>query len=169
MKRLLYRSLLISFVLGLAAYVYWRLPNVSALKKMSPKPTAMMRLRDQEYRDKGFGLKRQQIWVSYRAVSEHLKKAILISEDASFFSHKGIDFFELKEAIREDWEEKRFKRGGSTITMQLARNLYLSPSKNPLRKLKEMIIALQLEYVLSKERIFELYLNVEPSHMMILV
>jgi monofunctional biosynthetic peptidoglycan transglycosylase len=127
---------------------------------MSPKTTALMKLRDQEYRDKGFGLKRQQIWVSYRAVSEHLKKAILISEDASFFSHNGIDFFELKEAIKEDLQERTFKRGGSTITMQLARNLYLSPSKNPLRKLKEMIIALQLEYVLSKERIFELYLNV---------
>jgi monofunctional biosynthetic peptidoglycan transglycosylase len=160
MKRLLYKSLLISFVLGLTAYGYWRLPNVSALKTMNPKHTVLMKLRDQEYRDKGLGLERQQIWVPYPAVAEHLKKAVLISEDASFFNHNGIDFFEMKEAIKDDLEEMKFKRGGSTITMQLARNLYLNPSKNPLRKLKELIITLQLEYFLSKERIFELYLNV---------
>lgn len=81
-------------------------------------------------------------------------------EDASFFSHKGVDLFELKEAVKEDWEKGKFKRGGGTIAMQLARNLYLSPSKNPLRKLREIVIALQLEQALSKRRIFEIYLNV---------
>lgn len=160
MKSLLYRSLLVSFVLGLAAYSYWRLPNVSALKTVNPKNTALMKLRDQEYRDKGLQRSRRQIWVPYHAVADHLKKAILISEDASFFGHEGIDLFELKEAIKEAWEEKRLKRGASTITMQLARNLYLSPSKNFLRKFKEIVIAFQLEHTLSKQRIFELYLNV---------
>jgi monofunctional biosynthetic peptidoglycan transglycosylase len=93
-------------------------------------------------------------------VSEHLKKAIVISEDAAFFSHNGVDYYELKEAFWKDWESGQLKRGGSTITMQLARNLYLSPSKNPLRKLREIAIAFRLERELSKRRIFEIYLNV---------
>ena len=89
-----------------------------------------------------------------------MKKAILISEDAAFFSHQGIDVNELQAALKKVWETLSFSRGGSTITMQLAKNLYLSPAKNPLRKLKEMVIARQLEQTLSKQRIFELYLNV---------
>ena len=119
-----------------------------------------MDLRDEEYKKKGLRAGRQQVWVSYAVVSEHLKKAILISEDAAFFSHKGIDVNELKAALKKDWETLSFSRGGSTITMQLAKNLYLSPSKNPLRKLREMVIAQQLERTLPKQRIFELYLNI---------
>lgn len=160
MKRLVITSLLVSLVVGLAAYEYQALPDVSPLKKKNPRTTALMKLRDQEYRAAGARPGRQQSWVSYDEVSEHLKRAILISEDAAFFSHKGVDLFELKEAIKVDWEKGAFKRGGSTITMQLARNLYLSPSKNPLRKLREILIAWQLEQALSKRRIFELYLNV---------
>jgi len=119
-----------------------------------------MELRDQEYKTTGVRGARRQVWVSYDAVSEHLKRAILISEDAAFFNHQGIDINELKAAIRTVWETLSFGRGGSTITMQLARNLYLSPAKNPLRKFKEILIARQLEESLSKRRIFELYLNV---------
>ncbi|MBI2360020.1 MAG: transglycosylase domain-containing protein, partial [Deltaproteobacteria bacterium] len=104
--------------------------------------------------------RREQVWVPYSAVSEHLKKAILLSEDAAFFSHKGIDFYELRESAKKDWNEGRFKRGGSTITMQLARNLYLDPSKNVWRKLTEIAIAWKLEQALSKQLIFELYINV---------
>ncbi len=160
MKRLVITSLLVSLVVGLATYEYSALPDVTLLKKRNPRSTALMELRHQEYRTKGAQPARRQSWVSYDAVAEHLKKAILISEDAAFFSHKGVDLFELKEAIREDWEKGKFKRGGSTITMQLARNLYLTPSKNPLRKIREIVIAWQLEQALSKRRIFELYLNV---------
>ena len=97
---------------------------------------------------------------AYGAMSEHIKKAILVSEDAAFFSHKGVDMNELKAALKKDLETLSFSRGGSTITMQLAKNLYLNPSKNPLRKLKEIVIAHQLENALSKRRIFEIYLNV---------
>ncbi|HXV83659.1 MAG TPA: biosynthetic peptidoglycan transglycosylase, partial [Candidatus Binatia bacterium] len=75
-------------------------------------------------------------------------------------SHTGVDFIELKEALKKDWETGSFARGGSTITMQLAKNLYLSPSKNPLRKATEIVIAWQLEQTLSKRRILEIYLNV---------
>ena len=118
-----------------------------------------MELRDQENREKKLPLSRQQIWVPYGRISDHLRKAVLLSEDASFFSHNGVDFAELKEAFKRDLETLSFKRGGSTITMQLAKNLYLTPSKNPLRKMKEIVIAWQLEQTLSKTRIFEIYLN----------
>lgn len=160
MKGLLLKSFFVSLITGLAAYEYSNLPDVSPLKKRNPKTTALMELREQEYWRNGSKPLRQQLWVPYDAVSEHLKRAVILSEDASFFSHKGIDLFEMKETVREDWVQKRFKRGGSTITMQLARNLYLSPSKNPLRKLREIVTAWQLEQALSKKRIFELYLNV---------
>jgi len=160
MKRLLLKSFFLSLILGFLAYEYSRLPDVSTLKKRNPRTTALMELRDEQYRRNGLKPRRQHIWVSYDAVSEHLRKAIILSEDAAFFSHKGVDLFELKEAFREDWEKGQFRRGGSTITMQLARNLYLNPSKNPLRKLREIVIAWQLEQALPKKRIFELYLNV---------
>jgi len=160
MKRILVSSILLTIVVALGYYFYATLPDVSSLKRRNPKSTALMDLRDEEYREKGLRAGRQHTWVSYVAVSEHLKKAILISEDAAFFSHQGIDVNELAAALKKDWETLSFSRGGSTITMQLAKNLYLSPSKNPLRKLREMVIAYQLERTLSKQRIFELYLNV---------
>jgi monofunctional biosynthetic peptidoglycan transglycosylase len=96
----------------------------------------------------------------YRTISEHLKKAVVVGEDTTFFSHQGIDFFELRQTIEDSWREGKVDRGASTITMQLARNLYLSPERSLLRKLREMIITLQLERSLSKQRILELYLNV---------
>lgn len=160
MRKLFYSSLILTALVGGLFYLYQSLPDVSVLKQRNPKSSALMELRAEEYRQKGIRIARQQIWVSYEAISEHLKKAILLSEDAAFFSHKGVDMNELKEALKKDWETGSFKRGGSTITMQLAKNLYLNPSKNPLRKVKEIIIARQLEQALSKKRIFEIYLNV---------
>jgi monofunctional biosynthetic peptidoglycan transglycosylase len=160
MRRIFLKSLLVTAVVAAVAYLYTTFPDVKALKTKNPKSTALMDLRDQEYRQKGGKSLRQQIWVAYDAISEHLKKAVLISEDASFFSHTGVDVKELQEALKKDWETGSFARGRSTITMQLAKNLYLNPSKNPLRKTKEIIIAWQLEQVLSKRRIFEIYLNV---------
>lgn len=160
MKKLLFSSLFLTLLVGAGYYYYATLPDVSALKQKNPKSTALIDLRAEEYKRKGLRNPRQQIWVPYGAISEHLKKAILISEDAAFYSHKGIDMNELKAALKKDWETLSFSRGGSTITMQLAKNLYLNPSKNPLRKIKEILIARQLEQALSKRRIFELYLNV---------
>lgn len=160
MKGLLIKSLLLSAVVGLGVYVYLSLPDVSILKRNNPKTTALIELRAEEHRSQGRKPAKGQIWVSYAAISDHLKKAVIVSEDASFFSHSGVDVYELKEAIKEDWEKRAFKRGGSTITMQLAKNLYLNPSKNPFRKLQEIAITWQLEQTLSKQRIFEIYLNV---------
>ena len=160
MKRVIFKSLLVTLTVGLLVYFYYSLPDVALLKKQNPRSSALMELRDEEYREKGVRGGRQQVWVSYGGISDHLKRAILLSEDAAFFSHKGVDVEELKEAIKKDWESLSFKRGGSTITMQLAKNLYLNPSKNPLRKVKEIFIAWQLEQALSKRRIFEIYLNI---------
>src|SRR5918995_3113540 len=98
MGKLLSKSLLLTAVVGSFVYFYYTLPDVSVLKKKNPKSSALMELRDEEYRQKQIRAPRQQIWVPYGAISEHLKKAILLSEDAAFFSHKGIDINELKEA-----------------------------------------------------------------------
>jgi monofunctional glycosyltransferase len=84
----------------------------------------------------------------------------LIAEDAAFFQHDGLDYNEIREAIKINAEKMEFARGASTITQQLAKNLYLSPSRNPVRKLKELLLTFSLERNLSKKRIFEIYLNV---------
>ena len=160
MKRVLLRSLLVSVLAGFGFYFYYSVPTVSLLKQHNPKTSALMELRAEEYRQKKIRAPRRQVWVAYDAISDHLKKAILVNEDAAFFSHKGVDLEELKAALKKDWETMSFNRGGSTITMQLAKNLYLNPSKNPLRKIKEIVIAWQLEQTLTKPRIFEIYLNI---------
>ena len=160
MKRVLLSTLLVTLLVSGAYYFYFSLPDVSLLKQKNPATTALIELREREYRKQNISGRRQQVWIPYGAVSEHIKKAIVVSEDAAFFSHRGVDVTELKAALRKDLETLSFSRGGSTLTMQLAKNLYLNPSKNPLRKLKEIIIAHQLENSLSKRRIFEIYLNV---------
>src|SRR2546422_6837049 len=99
-------------------------------------------------------------WVSYNNISPHLRNAVLIAEDSAFFQHPGYDLEQIKESAKRNWREKRFARGASTITEQLAKNLYLSTSKNPLRKVPEFFIAREIEEHLSKQRIFEIYLNV---------
>ena len=93
-------------------------------------------------------------------ISQSLKRAVLVAEDDAFWQHEGIDLEQLKISIQRDIEGGRAIRGGSTITQQLAKNLFLSPSRDPLRKLRELIIARRLEAALSKARIFEIYLNV---------
>lgn len=160
--RLLFKASVALAVLAAVylTYEYLSLPDVGRLKNSNPKTTALMEIREGQYKRKGVKPVRRQIWVSYGGFSDHLKKAILLAEDAAFFSHQGVDLFELKEALKEDLEKGRFKRGASTITMQLARNLYLSPDKSLLRKGREIMIAFEMERLLSKRRIFEIYLNV---------
>ena len=95
----------------------------------------------------------------YSQISANLRRAVIVTEDAAFYDHDGIDLTELKASLEKNWEEGQFLRGGSTITQQLAKNLYLSPTRNPMRKVKELLIARRLEAALSKRRIFEIYLN----------
>jgi monofunctional biosynthetic peptidoglycan transglycosylase len=148
---------LLLLMAGYGGYAAATLPDVSVLAKTNPKTTALMEQRAAERKTQARPIR---TWVSYNSISPHLRNAVLVAEDGSFFQHEGVDFHEIKEALKKDWEEGRFARGASTITQQLAKNLYLSTSKNPLRKVRELLIARQLEKHLSKQRIFEIYLNV---------
>lgn len=152
-------SLLTIFGLFLL-FNYLTLPNVSYLKKLNPKTTALIKLRNHQAQAKRKIPKRKQIWISYSKISPYLRNAVVIAEDSKYHQHDGIDYNALWYAFNNDIATFSFKQGGSTITMQLARNLYLSPSKTPIRKIKEMIIAKRLERELSKSRILEIYLNV---------
>ena len=147
-------------VFGLLAYLYLTLPDVRPLETENPLTTAFMELRGREARALGREPRSVRRWVSYRNISPELKRAVLVAEDSAFWKHEGIDLDQLQESIELDWARGQLLRGGSTITQQLAKNLYLSPSRNPLRKLREWIIARRLEAELSKGRILELYLNV---------
>jgi monofunctional biosynthetic peptidoglycan transglycosylase len=145
---------------GYGSFLYLTLPDVRPLRAHNPGTTAFIELRAREARARGAQPRRVQRWVDYGRISPHLIRAVLVAEDSKFWQHEGVDFDQLRESIDVDLERMEFARGGSTITQQLARNLYLSPSKNPIRKLRELLIARRLESELSKQRILELYLNV---------
>jgi monofunctional biosynthetic peptidoglycan transglycosylase len=157
------RKLVLVIIMVLAGYVGYEVityPDVARLSRENPNTTAWMEMRDQEARAKGKKARRHEIWVPLRSISPNLKNAVLIAEDAAFFQHDGLDYNEIREAIKINAEKLEFARGASTITQQLAKNLYLSPSKNPIRKLKGILLTFSLERHLSKKRIFEIYLNI---------
>ena len=118
-----------------------------------------MRLRASEDAAAGRSVRPNHRWISYDRISPTLKRAVLVTEDAAFWEHEGVDYVELKASLEANWARGAFFRGGSTITQQLAKNLYLSPSRNPYRKIVELMIARRLEAELPKARILELYLN----------
>ena len=145
------------------AYLAWeavRWPNVAALATRAPGSTAFIdRYRALE-RDAGRVPRVQWTWVPYGRIATSLKRAVVVAEDASFFSHRGFATAEIREAIDKAVRDFGLPRGASTITQQLAKNLWLSPSRNPVRKAKEAMLTWQLEKALSKRRILELYLNI---------
>jgi monofunctional biosynthetic peptidoglycan transglycosylase len=140
-------------------YGYLTLPDVRPLRTTNPATTAFIELRAAEARAKGKAPRRAQQWASYSNLSPDLKRAVVVTEDDAFWQHEGVDVGQLRLSIKADLARGRWFRGGSTITQQLAKNLYLSPSKSPLRKLGELVIARRLEAELKKTRILELYLN----------
>jgi len=155
------RGFLFAAILGFVyiAYIYLTLPDVRYLAKENPKTTAFMELRIAEARAAGRKFSIRHQWVPYSRISPFLKRAVIVTEDAAFFDHDGIDLDEIKASLEKNWEDGQFLRGASTISQQLAKNLYLSPSRNPMRKVKELLITRRLEAALSKQRIFEIYLN----------
>lgn len=157
-KKYLYISLAIIFLFTLLFVA--TMPDVKRLKKENPKKTAMMEYREAEWAAKGAKRKPYQIWVPYSAISPYMVKAVLIAEDDNFWSHEGFDYQAMEKAMEKNIKARKFKAGGSTISQQLAKNLYLSPSKNPIRKLREAVLTWRLERELSKKRILEIYLNV---------
>jgi monofunctional biosynthetic peptidoglycan transglycosylase len=150
--------ILSAFVLSIAVYFVY--PDVSALQRANPKKSAFMKYRENEWQQQGKKKKIVQQWVPLSQISPYVIKAVIIAEDDKFWSHEGFDFDAIQKAIEKDLKQKKFKVGGSTISQQLAKNLFLSPSKNPVRKLKEAILTWRLERNLSKKRIIEIYLNV---------
>ena len=135
--------------------------DVAALQKRNPGKTAFMTHREIEWEFKGLkNRKIQQVYVPLSRISPYAAKAVLIAEDDKFYSHEGFDFEAIQKAVEKDLRLGKLKYGGSTISQQLAKNLFLSPSKNPLRKIREAILTWRIENNLSKRRILELYLNV---------
>ncbi len=143
---------------GLWVWMTW--PDVARLATANPETTAFIERYREGQRARGASDQVQWMWVRGSAVSAHLKRAVVAAEDMEFFSHAGFSRSELQVALRQAIQERRRPRGASTITQQLAKNLWLSPSRNPLRKLKEAMLTRQLEAHLTKERILELYVNV---------
>jgi len=153
-------KILIALILAAVVLYLLALPDISSLAKNNPKTTSLIDRRIQQAQAKGKILKPQMAWRKLSQISPNLIEAVLLAEDDTFYRHEGFDWDQILIAVKINWRKKRFAYGGSTITQQLARTLYLSPSKNILRKLKEALITFWMEKTLTKRRILELYLNV---------
>lgn len=156
------RLLMLAFLglVAFASYEYASLPSAEPLLKQNPKTTALIEQRAEEAREAGQKPRRRQSWVGLSGVSKHAIDAVLLSEDASFYLHEGVDTKELENALEDAMRKGKLGRGASTITQQLAKNLWLSTDRSLLRKGKELILAHRLEESLPKNRILTLYLNV---------
>jgi monofunctional glycosyltransferase len=161
LKKWIWRAvifLVAALSLNIAFYLVY--PDVSRLKREAPEKTAFMAYRERQWEQAGIRRQIRQVWMPLAGISPYVVKAVIIAEDDKFWSHEGFDFEAIQKAIEKDLRKQRLKTGGSTISQQLAKNLYLTPAKNPVRKLKEAILTWRLERNLSKRRIIELYLNV---------
>lgn len=138
----------------------WFFVQVVHYKYRPPGETAFMSYRLAGLREKNPNAQIQYRWVPYARISTQLKRAMIAAEDAKFVDHEGFDWDGIQLAMEKNWKRGKTVAGGSTITQQLAKNLFLSPTKSYTRKAEEALITLMLEAVLDKERILELYLNV---------
>lgn len=160
-RRLLATIIVLDAAVLAVIILYWAwVPDVSHLKTGDPKTTAYIEQFVRRSRRLGKRPLVMMRWRSLETFSPHLRHAVIIAEDDMFYHHGGVDWDAVRQALRYDWEKGKVLRGGSTITQQLARNLYLSPARTPWRKLRETLIAWELERKLSKDRILELYLNI---------
>ena len=159
------RAVLLVVLAGLlyAGWVVAGLPSraeVRALARTNPSVTSLMRQREEEARRAHRPYRRVQAWVPIWSVSRHLIHAVIAAEDQKFFGHEGVDWEAIKKSVETDRARGGFVRGGSTITQQLAKNLFFTTEKSITRKLRELVVARWLEGDLTKKRILELYLNV---------
>ncbi len=149
----------ISYVLLiLCVVIYFNVtaPDVSIWKTTNPTVTAYMLVK---YR----GQKRKPpriSWIPLRQIPKLFQRTVVVAEDASFWGHHGIDWFEVRASLEKNVEKGKFLRGGSTITQQVVKNLYLTPKKSISRKIREWVLALKLDKTLSKRRILEIYFNI---------
>ena len=152
-------GLLAAAAAGLAALQGWYLFQVWQLAEAPPETTAFMERRLAALREEHPDASLHHRWVPYERISPWLARAVVAAEDARFMEHNGFDWEALGKVLEQNVEAGSIVRGGSTITQQLAKNLYLSPTRSYLRKAQEAVITVMLEALLSKRRILELYLN----------
>jgi len=161
LKRNTVKSLLILFaIIVIFQIIFLPYGDVRLLRTKNPVETAFMREHAARAKKAHRSFHKMQYWIPLRSITQDAVDAVVVSEDGTFWGHDGFDWFEFKESIERNFEEGRAARGASTITQQLVKNLYLSSSKNPLRKLKEWMLTWYMEKQLSKSRILEIYLNV---------
>jgi monofunctional biosynthetic peptidoglycan transglycosylase len=160
-RLLLWGVLIVGLPLGVLALTWLAtLPDVGKLARHNPTSTALMDRRMAKESKEKRPITKQWSWAPLSRISSHLQRAVVVAEDASFFVHEGFDWEGIRDAALHNLEAGELKRGGSTITQQLAKNLYLSSERSLLRKTREALITRSLEHHLTKERILELYLNV---------
>jgi monofunctional biosynthetic peptidoglycan transglycosylase len=148
------------FVLVLAAVQAWFYAHVLWWNSHNPSSTSFMQARLDQLREKDRSATLKHQWLAYPAISSHLKRAVVAAEDAKFVGHEGFDWEAIQKAIEKNERKGRVVAGASTISQQLAKNLFLSGQRSWVRKAQEAVITWMLESVMSKRRILELYLNV---------
>jgi len=160
-RRLRIAAEAIAIAIALGALAMWcSIPSTARLASENPTSTAFIDLRREEAAAAGKKWQLRWQWRPLAKISRYLRAAVVFAEDANFYTHDGVDWDAVESAMEKDLDRGAMRVGGSTITQQLAKNLYLSPHRSMLRKLREMLIAFSLEDHLTKQRILELYLNV---------
>lgn len=154
------RRVLAAIVLLLLVWQGWYFGWVLWWKYHDPVTTSFMAQRLEEMREKDPRAELKKTWVAYERISKHLKRAVVAAEDARFSGHEGFDWEGIQKALEKNRKKGRVVAGGSTISQQLAKNLFLSGARTPWRKAEEAVITVMLETVLDKRRILEIYLNV---------
>ncbi len=148
------------FLLFYSAYCFLSVRDLCSLARENPKTTAFMEYRKEQWEEKDSKRKIYQRWVPLSSISRNLRNAVVVTEDPNFYHHEGIDFYAIRLAFERNLEEGEIASGASTITQQLMKNLYLSASRNPLRKWREAILSYRVEQCVKKDRLLEIYLNV---------
>ncbi len=150
--------LLTLFALNIFRFALW--PPIWPLADKNPPKTSFMEYRAEEWADEGREVTVNWTWKNLDQISSNLQKAVVVSEDSTFWTHGGFDWAGIRVAFNRNVAEGRLSAGGSTISQQLAKNLYFSPKKSLVRKAQEAIVTWRLERALEKKRILEIYLNV---------
>jgi monofunctional biosynthetic peptidoglycan transglycosylase len=145
--------LMLLYQAWIAAHVWWWIDH-------NPSSSSFMEDRLEVMQDKNPDAELQHQWVPYKRISNSLKQALIASEDAKFVDHEGFDWEGIQKAYEKNLKKGKIVAGGSTISQQLAKNLFLSTKRTPWRKGEEVIITVMLEHMMEKQRIFEIYLNV---------
>lgn len=159
-KRTLWWRVVLALLVFILLYQLWLLMHVWWWVDHNPSSSAFMEAQEEILQDKNPDAEIKHKWVPYKKISNNLKRAVIVAEDAKFVDHEGFDWDGIEKAFDKNLKKGKIVAGGSTISQQLAKNLFLSGRKTPWRKLEEALITVMLEKLMSKRRILEIYLNV---------